>query len=113
MSVTAIEKSVPALAESEARRRELLDQSMYGIFRASLDGTFLSANATFLKLLAYASLDELKSLNLATDVFRFPEHYARLLSSCREAGLVQSAGSEWRGKDGGLITIRPQMAGAC
>jgi len=60
-----------ALAESEARNRELVEHSSYGIFRVSLAGEFLSANASLLQLLACKNLEDLKVLNLSTDVFRF------------------------------------------
>ncbi len=94
------------LAESEARSRELIENSIYGIFRVSLDGTFLSANSALLQLLACNSFHELQSFNLATDIFRFPENFSHLLSSCREHGLVHSDETEWRRKDGGLVSIR-------
>jgi len=94
------------LAESEARGRELIDNSTYGIFRISLAGSFLYANPAFLQLLACPALGDLQSSNLSTDIFRYPEHFLRLLSSCREHGLVHSAEAEWRRKDGSLVTVR-------
>ena len=36
------------LEESEARSRELIENSIYGIFRISLEGSFLSANPALL-----------------------------------------------------------------
>jgi two-component system, cell cycle sensor histidine kinase and response regulator CckA len=95
-----------ALAQSEARNRELVEDSVYGIFRVSLNGNFVGANSSLLQMLACSSLDELQSLNLAEEIFRYPEHYVKLVASCRAQGLVQSAESEWRRKDGGLISVR-------
>src|SRR5271157_3606305 len=95
-----------ALAESEARNRELVEHSSYGIFRVSLAGEFLSANASLLQLLACKNLEELKVLNLSTDVFRYPEQFGQLLITCRQIGFVQSAEAELRRKDGGLIVVR-------
>jgi len=68
-----------ALSESEARNRELVENSSYGVFRVSLAGAFLAANASLLELLACEDLAELKTLNLSTDVFRFPAQFAQLL----------------------------------
>ncbi len=94
------------LEESEARSRELIENSIYGIFRVSLEGSFLSANPALLQLLACPSSHELQSVNLATDVFRYPENFSRLLASCREHGLVHSDETEWRRLDGGLVSVR-------
>jgi PAS domain S-box-containing protein len=95
-----------ALSESEKRNRELAENSSYGIFRISLAGAFLAANASLLELLACKNVEELKLLNLATDVFRFPAQFAQLLVTCRRIGLVHSAETELRRKDGGLIAVR-------
>ncbi len=95
-----------ALLESEARNRELVENSSYGIFRISLAGAFLAANASPLELLACKNIAELKTLNLSTDVFRFPAQFAQLLVTCRQIGFVHSAETELRRKDGGLISVR-------
>jgi len=95
-----------ALQESETRNRELIENSIYGVFRVAVDGTFVFANPALLQILACSSLPVLQSLNLSTDVFRFPEHYIKLLTACRKDGLVHSAETEWRRKDGGLVSIK-------
>jgi PAS domain S-box-containing protein len=85
---------------------ELLENSVYGIFRFSLDGSFLRANSVLLEILACPSLHVLQSMNLSADVFRFPEHYVKLLASCRQNGMVQSFETEWRRRDGGFIAVK-------
>jgi PAS domain S-box-containing protein len=95
-----------ALADSEARNRELAENSSYGIFRASLAGEFLSANASLLQLLACKNLEDLKVLNLSTDIFRYPEQFGQLMITCRQIGFVHSAEMELRRKEGGLIVVR-------
>jgi two-component system, cell cycle sensor histidine kinase and response regulator CckA len=95
-----------ALRLSEARNRDLVENSAYGIFRVSVDGSFVDANPTLLRITGCASAADLLTLNLARDIFRFPEQYAQLTSSCREKGQVQGAEAEWRRRDGGLVTVR-------
>jgi len=95
-----------ALAESEARNHDLVENSSYGIFRVSLSGRFLSANASMLQLLACKDLEDIKALNLSTDIFRFPEEFGQLMVTCRQIGFVHSAETELRGKDGGLVVVR-------
>jgi PAS domain S-box-containing protein len=95
-----------ALGESETRAAEMLDHSIYGIFRISLDSSFLSANPALLRILAYSNFDELRSFNLVSDVFRYCQEFAPLFTSCREHGLVHNTELEWRRKDGGLVSAR-------
>lgn len=51
---------------------QLIENSVYGIFRVSPAGSFLYANPVLLQILACPSVEILKSMNLASDVFRFP-----------------------------------------
>src|SRR5258708_1118206 len=95
-----------ALRISEARNRDLVENSIYGIFRFSDDGSFLDANPALLRILGCASAEDLRSLNLARDIFRFPEQYVQLISACRGKGQVHGAETEWRRRDGGLVTVR-------
>jgi len=95
-----------ALRASEARNRDLVEHAVYGISRVSADGAFLDANPALLRILGCPSTDELKTLNLARDLFRFPEQHARLMAACREHGQVNGAEAEWRRCDGGIVAIR-------
>jgi len=95
-----------ALLESEERNRQLIEHSVYGVFRVALDGSFVFANPALLEIMACPMMDVLQTLNFTTDVFRFPEHCAKLMSSCRKDGLVHNAETEWRRKDGGLVAVK-------
>jgi len=95
-----------ALRLSEARNRDLVENSAYGIFRVAVDGSFLDANPTLLRITGCASTADLMALNLARDIFRFPEQYAQLTSACRQNGQVHGTEAEWRRRDGGLLTVR-------
>jgi PAS domain S-box-containing protein len=99
-------KAQQALQESETRNRELIENSVYGVFRVGLDGSFVFANPALLQILACSSLDVLQALNFNADVFRFPEHCMKLVTSCRRDGLVNNAETEWRRKDGGLVAVK-------
>ena len=95
-----------ALRICEERNRDLVENSTYGIFRVSADGSFQDANPTLLRITGCASAEDLLALNLSRDIFRFPEQYAQLAGSCRESGRVHGAEAEWRRRDGGLVTVR-------
>ncbi|HUL34157.1 MAG TPA: response regulator [Candidatus Eisenbacteria bacterium] len=100
------ERMRSALRESERRGRDLMENAVYGIFEASAQGTFRAANETLLKIMACSSFPELQPLNLVKDVFRYPEAFAQLLTECQEKGSVQNAESEWRRRDGGIVSVR-------
>ena len=99
-------KAEEALRISEARNRDLIENSVYGIFRMSSEGEFLDANPALLRILGCIGPEELKQRNLGRDVFRFPEQYAQFIAVCRERGQVHGAEVEWRRCDGGLVTVR-------
>jgi PAS domain S-box-containing protein len=95
-----------ALLESETQTRDLVDNAIYGMFRVTLDGIFRFANATLQKILACSSFSELRQLNLANDVFRYPETFAQLLAASRKRGAFHNAETEWRRRDGGIVSVR-------
>jgi PAS domain S-box-containing protein len=77
---------------SEARNRDLIENSVYGVFRISSNGEFPDANPALLRILGCIGPEELKQRNLGRDVFRFPEQYAQFIAVCRERGQVHGAG---------------------
>jgi two-component system, cell cycle sensor histidine kinase and response regulator CckA len=95
-----------ALRVSQARNRDLVENSVYGIFRVSADGSFLDANPGLRRMLGCADANELKAFHLASDLFRFPEQYAQLTAACREHGQIHGAEAEWRRRDGGILAVR-------
>jgi two-component system cell cycle sensor histidine kinase/response regulator CckA len=106
-------RSQEALQLSEARNRDLVENSAYGIFRVTADGSFLDANPTLLRITGCASTADLLALNLARDIFRFPEQYTQLTSACRQKGQVHGTEAEWRRRDGGLVTVRMNVRQVC
>lgn len=85
---------------------KVLEHSVYGVFRVSLAGSFVFANPALLEILACSSFEALQSLSFSSDVFRFPEHCAKVMASCHKDGLVHRAETEWRRKDGGLVAVK-------
>jgi two-component system, cell cycle sensor histidine kinase and response regulator CckA len=94
------------LGESEARNHDLVENSVYGIFRSTADGAFLDANPALLQILGCSTIEEAKSLNLIRDIFRYPEQYLKFQTACREQGQLHGAEAEWRRRDGGMVTVR-------
>ena len=106
IDITDRKRAEEALSQSEARNRDLVEHSIYGISRVAADGSFLDENAALLSILGCTTAEQLHELNLLRDVFRFPEQHATLMASCREHGKVQGAETEWRRRDGGIVAVR-------
>lgn len=98
--------AVEALRRSEVRNRDLVENSAYGICRMCAKGEILDANPAFLRILGCVSPQELQTLNMIRDVFRFPEQQAQMFAACREQGHVKGAEAEWKRRDGGIVTVR-------
>jgi PAS domain S-box-containing protein len=111
LEITERKHAEEALAASEARNRQLVENSIYGIFRISRKGTFLDPNPALLRILGVESVDELKPPALVRDIFRYPEHYAECLAACRKEGQVHSVETEWRSRDGGRVVVRLHLRG--
>jgi two-component system, cell cycle sensor histidine kinase and response regulator CckA len=94
---------------SEARNHDLVEHSVYGIFRATADGAFLDANQALLAILGCNREEDLKTLNLVKDVYRFPEQFLQHVADCRSHGLVHGAETEWRRRDGGIVAVRVHL----
>jgi len=97
--------------ENESPESELMQHSVYGIFRVAPDGTFHTANDTLLKILGCSQFSDLQAMNLATDVFRYADAFTKLLVDSREHSIINNVETEWRRRDGGFVSVRLQIRG--
>ena len=100
------ETAAAALRVSEAKNRDLVEHSIYGICRVSTGGDFLDSNPALLRILGCESPEQLHKVHLFRDVFRFPEQQAKFFQACRQDGQVRGANVEWRRPDGGFVSVR-------
>src|SRR6266404_2554221 len=94
------------LRHSEARYRALAGNLSYGICRCDLDGKFLEVNEAMVKMLGYASKEELLGVNLASDLIQDPVRRAQLLGQPDQQGSVDPLEIEWKRKDGTILKVR-------
>jgi diguanylate cyclase (GGDEF)-like protein/PAS domain S-box-containing protein len=94
------------LRHSEARYRALAGNLSYGICRCSLDGKFLEVNEAMVKMLGYASKEELLDVNLASDLLQDPGKRSQLLGQPDQQGSVDPIEIEWKRKDGTTLKVR-------
>lgn len=105
-SAVEIKRNEQALRRSEARYRSLVQSSVYGIYRSSLEGRFLDVNPALTTMLGYASAEEVLLLDPERDVFDHPEEHQRLIAEFRRTGRMDGFEVKWKRKDGSCITVR-------
>ena len=105
-SAVEIKRNEQALRRSEARYRSLVQSSVYGIYRSSLEGRFLDVNPALITMLGYGSAEEVLLLDPEKDVFAQPEEHARLIEEFRRTGRLDGIEVKWMRQDGSTITVR-------
>ncbi len=105
-SAVEIKRNEQALRRSEARYRSLVQSSVYGIYRSSLEGRFLDVNPALITMLGYQSAEEVLLLDPERDVFAQPEEHARLIEEFRRSGRLDGIEVKWKRKDAVAITVR-------
>ncbi len=104
--ITERKHAEAALRESEERYRSLFEQSPLGIYRTTPDGRILVANPALVQMLGYASMDELRSLNLEETGFQptYPRHLFK--AAIERVGEVRDFETIWTTKDGRRAYLR-------
>src|ERR1700722_11166661 len=105
-SAVEIKRNEQALRRSEARYRSLVQSSVYGIYRSSLEGRFLDVNPALITMLGYGSAEEVLMLDPERDVFAHSEEHARLIEEFRRTGRLDGMEVKWKRNDGKAITVR-------
>lgn len=105
-SAVEIKRNEQALRRSEARYRSLVQSSVYGIYRSSLEGRFLDVNPALITMLGYGSPEEVLLLDPEKDIFEQADEHARLIEEFRRTGRLDGFEVKWKRKDGSAITVR-------
>jgi len=97
-----------SLRHSEALYRALAVNLSYGICRCDLDGKFLEVNEAMVKMLGYASKEELLAVDLASGLIQDPGKRAQLLGQPDQQGSVEvdPLEIEWKRKDHTTLKVR-------
>ncbi|MGD0993426.1 MAG: PAS domain S-box protein [Gemmatimonadales bacterium] len=105
--ITERRKGEELVRQSEAEYRGLVEQAPLGICRTTCDGHALRVNKALVAMLGYDSADDLLQVNAR-------DFYADPLERDREMGQLEYQGeahveTEWKRKDGSLVTVRLNM----
>jgi PAS domain S-box-containing protein len=95
-----------ALRESEERYRTLYENVPVGIYRTTPDGQIIMANPAAVRLVGYASFEELATRNLERNGFTADHPRRRFTELMERHGQVTGLESVWKRRDGSLISVR-------
>ncbi len=93
------------VGESEQRYRAIFEGSKDAIYISTPGGRIIDINPAGLELLGYQSLDELREVDVARDLFRRPEDRRVMLEEIDRSGFLRDAEIEIVRKDGRVITV--------
>jgi PAS domain S-box-containing protein len=90
--VSASEKIRETLLAVEGKYKSIFDNAPVGIFQSTLEGTYLSVNATMAAMFGFASNDEMLRhyTDIATQMYVDPEDRKRLIAEGLEKGEVSA-----------------------
>ncbi|ACS81146.1 PAS domain-containing hybrid sensor histidine kinase/response regulator [Maridesulfovibrio salexigens] len=96
---------------AEIKFRDIFDNAPMGIFQATLDGSYLTANKALAELYGYENSDELISevSSVGDQVYMNSQDWQRCVQMLRFAGQVASYEVECQRKDGGTVWTSRDM----
>jgi PAS domain S-box-containing protein len=96
-------KDITDRREAERRYRELFDSIQEGLFFATPDGRFLDVNDAMVRMLGYASREELLRADVGPHLYPAPEAREKFLQALSERGVLRNYEETLRRKDGTLL----------
>ena len=96
-------KDITDRREAERRYRELFDSIQEGLFFATPDGRFLDVNDAMVRMLGYASREEMLRADVSPHLYPAPEARERFLQALAERGVLRNYEETLRRKDGALL----------
>ena len=96
-------KDITDRREAERRYRELFDSIQEGLFFATPDGRFLDVNDAMVRMLGYASREELLRADVSPHLYPSPETREKFLQALAERSVLRNYEETLRRKDGSLL----------
>jgi len=98
-------KDITDRREAEHRYRELFDNIQEGLFFSTPEGRFIEVNDAMVRMLGYASREELLHIDIPTQLYFSPEERQRLIDALQELGHLRNFEVTLRRKDGSPIYV--------
>ena len=98
-------KDISDRREAERRYRELFDNIQEGLFFSTPGGRFVEVNDAMVRMLGYASREELLQVDIPTQLYFSPEQRERHAEVMQENGHLRNFEATLRRKDGSPIHV--------
>ncbi len=105
MQTIHVLKDISDRLEVEQRYRELFDNIQEGLFFSAPDGRFIEVNDALVRMLGYASRDELLQADVRTQVYFSAERHQELAREMEEHGVVRNHEETLRRRDGSAVYV--------
>ncbi len=96
-------KDITDRREAERKYRELFDSIQEGLFFATPDGRFLDVNDAMVRMLGYASREEMLQADVSPHLYPAPSARERFLQALAKRGVLRNYEETLRRKDGALL----------
>jgi len=105
--ITERKKSEEALKNSEAKYRNIFENSVEGIYQATIEGRFITANTALARMAGYDSPEELIEFikDMGTQLYVHPEDRKRFMEIREAKGFVDGFEVEFSKKDGSTFWV--------
>jgi PAS domain S-box-containing protein/putative nucleotidyltransferase with HDIG domain len=105
--ITERKKSEEALKNSEAKYRNIFENSVEGIYQATIEGRFITANIALARMAGYDSPEELiESIkDMGTQLYVHPDDRKRFIEIREAKGFVDGFEVEFYKKDGSTFWV--------
>ena len=104
--ITQRKMAEEALQQSEQRYRTLFENAPVGIYRTTPEGRILAGNPALVRMLGYASFEEMARPNLNAEFFGLEYPRSQFIAAIEEKGEVAGLECVWHKKDGKSLLIR-------
>src|SRR5579872_6297735 len=98
-------KDISDRREAERRYRELFDNIQEGLFFSTPDGRFIEVNDAMVRMLGYASREELLQIDIHTELYLAPEQRVRHAKLMEDQGHVRNFEATLKRKDSSPIHV--------
>jgi two-component system NtrC family sensor kinase len=105
MQTIHVLKDISDRREAERRYRELFDNIQEGLFFSTPSGRFVEVNDAMVRMLGYASREELLEIDISTQLYLSPDQREQHAAAMLENGNLRNFEATLRRKDGSPIHV--------
>jgi PAS domain S-box-containing protein len=105
-NITERKTAEKALAESEERFRSMYENIAIGIYRTTIDGEILLANPAMVRMMGFASFEQLADRNLEMEGYEADYPRSEFHKIMVEKGRIAGFESAWHKSDGSVLYVR-------